>query len=64
MTTGIDASSPDFLNQLAVAVGAADRSGLRDRLRKRGEEDLIELLPEPAEPDELDDAFQQLRRLF
>lgn len=62
--TGIDASLPDFLDRLTTAVGATSQAELRERLRKRDEESLIELLPTQRQPDELDDALQQLRRLF
>lgn len=62
--TGIDASAPDFMDRLAVAVGATQRSELRERLRRRNEEVLIKLLPAYDEPGELDHALQQLRHLF
>jgi hypothetical protein len=62
--TGLDPLPPDLEARVAYAVGARAGNEIRERLRKRGEETLIDLLPSATEPTELDDALEQLRGLL
>lgn len=63
LLTGVRAGSGSLEDRLAPMVGCLSSGGLRDKLRQRGESDLIELLPTRSALD-LDSAFERLRSVL
>lgn len=60
--TGVQVGPDDLERALGAAVGATGGTGLRERLRQRGEDDLLSLMP--SRSAELDEALDRIKELF